>query len=467
MTASAAHIDRSIPPLPGIPRDVLFPDYFEHRLLNGLRILVYEEHALPLVSMNLVARGGSAFDGAFPGLATFASELLSKGSTTRNSNEVAEEVESRGGSIWSGAGWDSSSVGIGILSRHMEHAFGVMCDVVRHPAFAQDELERLKEQRLADILQDKSSPSTLAWHRFCAAVYGEHPYGQAQDGTELSIAAMDQQMVRASHDARFVPDNMFLLVVGDATPEHVVELAERFLGDWTSLKQRQDEIHPLPTAGKRLVQIVDRPSAVQTSVVVGHMGLARDSVDYIPVSVMNTLFGGYFGSRLNLNLREERGYTYGAHSRFDTRKQRGPFAAGAEVRSEVTDLAIEEVLKEMRRMREEAVSEEELDKVKRYVTGSFPLQIETPSQVAQRIITIELYGLEKTYYNSFNSSVLALTPDDIQQAAIKHLDPDAAVIVAAGRGQQLRNTLGRFGSVQVFDPDGQIIPNISPIAQDL
>ncbi len=467
MTANGSTVNKRTPPSPGIPKDVLFPDYFEHRLSNGLRILVYEQHALPLVSMNLVARGGSAHDGFASGLATFASELLSKGSTSRNSNEVAEEVESRGGSIWSGAGWDSSSIGIGILSRHIPHAFDVMADVARNPAFSDDEIERLKEQRLADILQDKSSPSVLAWHRFCSAVYGEHPYGQAQDGTEFSIAGMDGTKVRVFHADRFAPDNMFLLVVGDAHPEQIVELAERHLGDWTSSRQRQDVLPALPPEGQRLVQIVDRPNAVQTSVVVGHMGLSRDSDDYIPVSVMNTLFGGYFGSRLNLSLREDRGYTYGAHSRFDARKQRGPFAAGAEVRSEVTDLAIEEVLKEMQRMRDEPVSEEELDKVKRYVTGSFPLQIETPSQVAQRIITIELYGLEKTYYNRFNSSVLALTSEEIRDAARKHLHPDSAVIVAAGRGKQLRNTLERFGSVQVFDPDGQVIPNTSPIAQDL
>ncbi|MCZ7557961.1 MAG: insulinase family protein [Bacteroidia bacterium] len=467
MTPLHPAFDRSRPPLCGTPKDVLFPDYFEHALSNGLRVLVYEQPGFPLATMQLVARGGASRDGDVPGLAAITSELLIKGTRRRSSHDIAEEIESRGGSIWSGAGWDSCVVGIGILSRHIPHAFDVLADTVRNPAFAEEEIERLKEQRLADILQDKSNPTVLAWHRFCGAVYGEHPYGRPQDGTEASLAVIDIERLRASHAERFSPSQCFLLVVGDASPAQIVALAEEHFGDWSVPTAEDAGSMPIPPLSGRQVHVVDRPTAVQSSIVVGHPGIARNSEDYIPVSLMNTLFGGYFGSRLNLNLREARGYTYGAHSRFDARMQQGPFAAGAEVRMEVTDLAIEEVLTEMRRMREEVIPEDELAKVQSYLTGSFPLQIETPSQVAQRIVTIELYGLSKTYYNHFNSTVLSLRPEDIQRVAVQYLNPDDAVIVAAGRGKQLRNTLERFGRVQVFDADGQVIPNISPIAQDV
>jgi zinc protease len=467
MTDRKLEFDRSMPPGPGHPKDVSFPEYFEHRLANGLRILVYEQRTLPLVSMQLVAEGGASQDGATPGLATFTMEMLTKGTTSRSSHDIAEEIESRGGSIWSGAGWDSCSIGITILSRQIQHAVDVLADVARRPGFPEEEIERLRELRMSEILQDKASPNVLAWQRFCATLYAQHPYANPQDGTEASIAAIGAEQLRAFHAQRFTPSGSFLVVVGDANAEQIVELASRYFADWHSPAAQPSEAPALPPAPGRTVHIVDRPSAVQTSVLVGHAGLSRGSTDFIPVSVMNTLFGGYFGSRLNLNLREARGYTYGAHSRFDARRQAGPFAAGAEVRSEATYLAIEEILQEMQRLREETVSEEELDKVKNYVTGSFPLQIETPAQVAQRIITIELYGLEKQYYNRFNSTVLGLTVEDIRQAAQSYLHPDTTVIVAAGRGSQLRNTLERFGSVLVFDADGNIIPNSSPIAQDL
>jgi zinc protease len=205
---------------------------------------------------------------------------------------------------------------------------------------------------------------------------------------------------------------------------------------------------------------------VQSSIMVGHVGIPRAHEDYIAVYVMNMLFGGYFGSRLNLNLREDKGYTYGAHARYEARRQAGPFTAGAEVRNEVTDRAVQEILFEMERLRSENVSGEELQRVKDYVVGSFPLQIETPNQVAQRMINIEIYGLEESYYNTFNSRVMALTAEDIRRTAERWLRPDRAVIVAAGRAHQLRDTLERFGAVALFDADGRHIPNTEHQAQD-
>ncbi|HOJ04607.1 MAG TPA: pitrilysin family protein [Bacteroidota bacterium] len=459
--------DPKLPPTPGIPKDVTFPDYHELVLGNGLRVLVHAQRTLPLVNMNLVLRGGSSHDSALAGLASMTGEMLIKGTPGRSAQDIVEAIEGRGGSIGSGAGWDSISIGITHLSRHTAHAMDVLADVARQPAFQEEELQRMREQRLADILQEKSSPGVLAWQRFCAALYGAHPYGLPQDGDEHSVEHMTVSDLRRVHAERFHPGNAFLLVVGDADPDEVLRLAEQQFGDWPIRDAAMDGETIPAAAEERVVQIVDRPNAVQTSVVVGHGGISRTSEDYIAVSVMNTLFGGYFGSRLNLNLREDKGYTYGAHSRFDARRHAGPFAAGAEVRSEITDLAIEEMLREMHRLREEPVSPEELEHVQRYVTGSFPLQIETPTQVAQRIIAIELYGLGKTWYNRFNSSVMALTPERIQETAQRYLHPDTAAIVVSGRGQQLRNTLERFGAVQVYDTDGAIIPDVSPLAQDL
>jgi predicted Zn-dependent peptidase len=272
--------------------------------------------------------------------------------------------------------------------------------------------------------------------------------------------------MRELHRRLFVPDNMFVIGVGDINPDVFVRLCEQAYGDLEPKGKFQEAAFPSTLQSSRLVQVVDRPSAVQSSLLVGHIGIPRGHDDYIAVYLLNMLLGGYFGSRLNLNLREDKGYTYGAHSRYDARRLPGPFSAGAEVRNEVTDGAIEEILREMQRLREEPVGEEELANVKNYVVGSFPLQIETPSQVAQRMINIEIYGLDKSYYNKFNSSILALTPEDLQRTAQQWLHPDRATIVAAGRGTLLRNTLERFGSVELFDADGQRIPNVESQAQD-
>ncbi|MDT8325377.1 MAG: pitrilysin family protein, partial [Bacteroidota bacterium] len=410
--------------------------------------------------------GGSFFDGAFPGLAGMAAELLTKGTPTRSASDVVQEIEFLGGSIGSTAGWDSISIGVSILSRHVDRALAVIADCACNPAFPDEEIARVREQRLADILQNQSSPGMLAWERFCHAVYDAHPYGQSPDGSVASISALDAAQLRAFHAGRFVPSNMVLLAVGDIAPEEMVRQAETLFGDLPA-GTAQPESSTLPdiVPGRR-VHIVDRPRAVQSSVLVGHVGLPRDHEDFIAVYLLNMLFGGYFGSRLNLNLREDKGYTYGAHARFDARRYAGPFTAGAEVRNEVTDAAITEILVEMERVRTDLVGTEELDNVKNYVTGSFPLQIETPMQVAQRIMNIEIYGLEKSYYNSFNSRILALTAEDIRRAAQRWFDPEHAVIVAAGRGSLLRNTLERFGAVELFDAEGKRIPNVETQAQD-
>lgn len=464
--SGAAALDRGRVPVPGVPKDLTFPDYFAHTLPNGMKVIVYEDRALPLVSVSVVAHGGGADDGARPGLASMMAELLIKGTATRSANDIAEQIERLGGSIGSGAGWDTSSVGLSILSRHLPAAFDVLAETVRVPSFPDEEIERVREQRLADILQSKANPTSLAYDRFCAAVYDQHPYAQPLDGTEESVTAMQGADMRALHARLFVPDGMFAIAVGDVNPDEFVRLCETHFGDSRPSGQPRSRAAEPAAAGTRRVQVVDRPSAVQSSIIVGHVGIPRGHDDYIAVYLLNMLFGGYFGSRLNLNLREDKGFTYGAHARFDARRQAGPFSAGAEVRNEVTDRAVEEILFEMERLRVEAVGEEELARVKNYVVGSFPLQIETPNQVAQRMINIEIHGLGKSYYNTFNSSIMALTPEDIRRTAERWLHPSHAVIVAAGRAHLLRHTLERFGAVELFDADGARIPDSEHQAQD-
>jgi zinc protease len=459
-TLAPAAPDRTKPPAPGVPKDVSFPDYFEAALSNGMKVIVYERNDLPMVTVSLVARGGAFHDGASYGLASMMTELLTKGTPTRNAVQIVEDIESLGGSIGANAGWDSMNAGVTILSRNLEKAMDVLAEVARMPSFPAEELERAREQRLAHILQRKASPNALASIQFQRAVYGAHPYAHPLEGTEESIRALTGDLFAEHHRRLFSPNNTFLLAVGDIAPRAMMDMAERLFGDWQPVASAWPAIAAPHDDAQRMVHVVDRPNAVQSAIIVGHIGIERKSPDYITATLMNTLFGGYFGSRLNLNLREAKGYTYGAHSRFDARMHAGPFSAGADVRNEVTDAAIEEIIGEIDRIRSTPVGDEELANVKSFVTGNFPIQIETPLQVAQRIISLELFGLEKTYYNTYNSRVMAVTAADIQAAAQSYMHTDRLKIVAAGRGALLRDTLARFGAVEVYSPDGDLIPTL-------
>lgn len=451
MSIPDATPDRSRPPLPGPPRDVAFPDYFEHVLGNGIKLVVYERHLLPTVSLNVIARSGAADDGSAPGLASFGAEMLTKGTATRGAMDLAEEIESLGGTLGSSASWDHCTVGVGALSAGGDEALRLLADVARNPAFAEEEIARLREQRLAGLLQRRAHPGAMAYDAFCGACYPGHPYAHPVEGTEQAIRGLDTGALRDFHARTFSADNLLIVAVGDLRPDELLRNVEALFGDLRPAVRAAGDapsaVQPVPP----VVCVADKPGAVQSSILVGHAGIERQDPDFIPVQILNLVLGGYFGSRLNLLLREEKGYTYGAHSRFEARRQAGPFTAGADVRTEVTADAVADTIREITRLAEEEIGAEELARVQRYVTGSFPLQIETPAQVAHRIVQIELFGLGKDYYNTYNSRVMAVTPADLLSAARRHLHPERLVIGVSGDASVLQTQLAPFGSVRVCD----------------
>ncbi|MDH7515802.1 MAG: pitrilysin family protein [Bacteroidota bacterium] len=448
-------VDRSKPPRPGRPKKIRFPDYFEGTLPNGLKVIVYERHDLPLAMVDFVVRGGAWYDGDKPGLANITAEMLTKGTATRTEREIAEEIESLGGSIETWTTWDCVAIGVTILSRYFRNAMEILADVTRRPTFPETELELFRERHLAYLLQRKAQPSALASLQFFRTVYEGHPYASPPDGTEESVRAIRTDHLKDLAARVILPNNSFIVAAGDVDARECFETCAELFGDWRGGETPPAADMPPPERTGVRIQIVDRPQAVQTSLRIGHVGITMKDPDYITVMLMNTLLGGYFGSRINLNLREDKGFTYHASSRFDKWMQAGPFSVATDVRNEVTDRAVEEILREMERIRSERVAKRELEDVKRYVTGSFPRQIETPLQIARSIMMIELYGLEKDFYNTFNPRVLAVTPAAILDTARRTIHPEHAVIVAAGNASLLHKTLGRFGPVEVFTPDGE------------
>jgi zinc protease len=442
------------PPQPKPAKKISFPRYITADLTNGLRVLIIEHHEQPIVSLRFLIKSGSAQDGDLPGLASLAGELLTKGTTTRSALQVAEEIDYVGGQLASGSDWDATYVNATVLTKHRDVGFSLLADVALNPMFSEEEVERGRQQRLTTLIRRKDDAGYLAEAELNSTIFTGHQYAEPQIGTERSVEALTRADFLEFHKKYFIPSNTILAVVGDISAGEVMPNIEKLFGSLQRQPQPLDAIQQPRDLEKMLVRVVDKPGAVQSAIRVGHVGIARKSDDFIPVVVLNTLLGGYFNSRININLREGKGYTYGAQTTFDVRRFRGPFIASADVRNEVTDSAISEILHELQRIREEPVTPEELTMVKEFIIGSFPLQIETPNQIASKAIDLELYDLPRDFYDTFNDHVETVTAQDLLLIAQKHLHPDRVAIVVSGDPKEIAPKLQKFGSVEVVDADG-------------
>jgi predicted Zn-dependent peptidase len=454
---SQEKIDRTKPPKPGPESKVKFPSYYEKTLPNGLKVIVIENHEQPIVYVSFVVKSGSTYDGELPGLASVTAELLTKGTKTRSATQIAEEIDFVGGSLNATASWDATNVSVFVLKKYLGVGVDILQDVVLNPTFPEEEIERVKTQRLASIKQSKAEAGYLAGVRFSKELFAGHPYANVSGGNEESIQKMKRDDLVKFYQTHFIPNNSFIIFAGDITPSEALPLVEKYFGGWKKGKNPHKKFQTVKDVNQTKVVIVDKPGAVQSAIRIGHLGIDRKNKDYVKVYTLNTLLGGYFNSRINMNLRETHGYTYGASSFFDARIYPGPFIVSADVRNEVTDSSIAEVIKELKRIIDEPVPEDELKMAKDYIVGSFPLQIETPAQVASRVMTIEIYGLPKDFYDRFREEVKKITAKDIQETARKYLHPDKLLIVVSGNSKQIKPVLEKFGPVVVYDADGNKI----------
>jgi zinc protease len=446
-------LDRSKPPKPGEASRVSFPRFFTREYPSGFKFFVVENHNLPIISVGFVTRGGAVFDGKLPGLSSLTSELLTKGTKKRTSTEIAETIDFVGGSLSSNSSWDGTEVFASVLSNHLRTGIELLQDIVLHPTFPQEEIDRVKAQRIASIQQMKADPGYLADVQFASVVFGEHPYGNPAGGTEASIKAMSRDDLVAFHRNSCTYNNSFMVFAGDITPEIAEKYVSRYFGKW-KLRTYSRLVPPaVSNSMSGRVVIVDKPDAVQSGLRVGGIGLARNDKNYLKAFVMNTLLGGYFSSRINMNLRENHGYTYGGRSILDARILPGIFAVSADVRNEVTGETIREILKELKLIRETLPSKDELEMAKKYLEGLFPIQLETPQQVARRVITLELYDLPKNYYKEYRENISRVTARDIRVSAAKYI-PERLSIVLSGNSKEIRTQLEGFGPVEVVSPDG-------------
>ncbi len=453
MTASPGP-DRSRPPEPGRPSGFEFPAFRQRRLDNGLQILAARSPRVPLTSLQILIPAGGQYDTLdLSGLASLHGSLLDEGTERRTSLEIARLVEGLGGSAGSGAGWNMAFVEVVTLARHLDSGRELLAEMVRSPGFPRDEIDRLRQQLEAEMLRRKGDPSALAGRFFAAAVYRGTVYGQPLIGTEEGLGRLDREALLSFYRGHVGPGGSTVIAVGDLDPEAEIGRIESAFGDWRP--EASQPVLPViepPQVEHTEVHVVDRPGAAQIQLQLGHASVPRAHPDFPRILLLNAIFGGKFTSRINLNLREKHGFTYGAHSFFTRRQGPGPFAVTVAVATDVAGAAVEQLLLEMRRIREQPVSRDELAETQDYLVGVFPYTLQTIGDLAKRLEAIAVFDLPLDYFDSYPATLYDVSCDDLLETARRHLHPDRLVIVAVGPAETLVPQLEGFGPVTVHRP---------------
>ncbi|MBL0938840.1 MAG: insulinase family protein [Gemmatimonadaceae bacterium] len=440
----------------GTPRPYRFP-VFETRILpNGLRLTVANVPAYPVVTTLAVIEAGATRDPRdCEGLAQFVTRALTEGTRDMDALQLATRLEMLGTTIDTGADWDSAIVQLTALSSRIDDAMNVLAEVLRHPAFPEQELERMRAERRADLAQLRAEPRGLSDVFFSRLLYEPASrFARLAGGDERSVERLTRDEVVRYHAQYYRPDATALMLVGDIDIEAAVRLATLYFGDWTGSAPPVTE----PSAAQRhlepRVHLVHKSDAPQSEVRVGHVAIPRLHDDYFPVVVMNAILGGLFSSRLNLNLREEHAYTYGAHSAFDWRRAASPFEVSTAVETAVTADALREIVHEITRIREAPVSETELSLAVSYLIGVFPIRFETTAEVAGGLANVEIFRLPNSYFDSYRERVQSVTADDVLRVARAHLDPGRLQVVVVGDADAIREPIAALGlgPITVYEP---------------
>jgi zinc protease len=437
------------PPRPLAARSVKFPPYEMRTLENGLRVVIVQHHEQPSVTIRLLVRAGASADPKDKaGVATLAAALLDQGTTTRGAAQIADAIDYVGGALATGAGTDLSFINAVVMKDSFDLALNLVSDVARNPAFSPEELDRQREQILSGLKVSYEDPDYIANAVIDRLVYGFHPYGRPSSGTSASVESITRDDLVAFHRTYFAPNNCILAVVGDLTNDEAMAGITRVFGNWAKRDvPATDSIDP-PQPTRRVV-VVDRPNAVQTEIRVGQLAIPRNHPDYLPLSVASNILGGEGGNRLQGVLRHERGLTYGASADMNTYKRAGGIIADTDTRTETTGEALRVVAEEFARLQRERVGDGELSGAQAYLSGNFPLTIETPDAIATQVLNVVFYGLPVEQLQSFRERVNGVTADDIQRVARFYLRPDRLSIVLVGDASKFVKELKGVGFDEV------------------
>jgi zinc protease len=453
------------------------PKAFETELGNGLRVIALENHKLPTFTMQMVILSGGLSDPADqPGVAQYTATMLREGTKTRSSRQIAEAVESMGATLNANSGLSSpiSSITAGGLTENFDQIMELFADVILNPSFPAEDLNKLKTRATAQLRAQRSQPEFLANEMFLKTMYGAHPASRIAL-TPAQIQSLKPETLKQFHAANYKPNNAIFAIVGDVNPGEVVAKLEKTFGAqngsqnssqnslWTRGEVPRPELPKVSEHSSSKIYLVDRPGSEQTNLILGNLSIERNDPDYYALDVMNQILGGGASARLFLNLREDKGYTYGAYSGFTAAKYRGVFRANTEVQTNVTKGSMDELIYEFKRIRDEKTPDDEFDRAKRTIVGGFALQLESPQSLLANIITQKIYNLPADYWDAYPQKIASVTADDVQRVARKYLDLAKLQIVAVGDAKQIAGVMKQFGGVELYDAEGK--PLQSPSAE--
>jgi zinc protease len=476
------------------PHPIVIPTARETVLSNGLTVVVVEDGRLPLVSYRLALRLGTSFDPVeLPGLTDLMAGLLPEGTQSKNSKEIAEEIARIGGSLSAGSNSDYTIVAGSALTHFSAHILDLLAEIVLQPSFPENEVELAKQNTKESLRQQRAQPSFLASEMVSRVMFGNHPYSVISPSIESLDRCSRDEFVNF-HRNNFLPNNSVFIVVGDVSFDDIVKRLESLFSTWSKGTPLSADFPKPPVRTKRTAYLIDRPGSAQSNIVIANSGITRTNPDYFSMLLMHTVLGATASSRLFMNLREEKGYTYGAYSNLDARRTAGTFRSTAEVRSTVTGDSLKEFFYELGRIRTEPVSQKEISDAKSYLTGVFPIRLETQEGLIDQLVQIKMLNLPNTYLETYRERVQAVTIEDIQRVAEAYVQPDLAALVVVGDGasitEQIRpycedietyNTAGKrkeIGaasapadvvgdwSIEVETPLGQSIPATLSIKRD-
>lgn len=429
------------------PRQWRFPTFERRRLDSGLHLLLCHLPGRPLTAARVVLEAGGVDEPAGQaGVATLAGRALTEGTESLDAIGLAVAMEGLGAEIRAEVAWDTMQVRLDVPASRLEPALALLADVVRRPGFREAEVERLRTERLDQIAQEKMTPDAVAARAFQRNVFvPDAAYARALQGDEVSIGALDRDAISSFYRSRIEAVAATLIVAGDLSGVDVPGAAERAFGSWPAgPASAASPVVGEQQAGRRIV-LVDRPGSVQSALAIGHAGPPRRTPDYVAASTMAMVLGGVFGSRLNMKLREEKGYTYGAFAGFDFRRHGGVFVARSAVRTEDTAAAVADALGEIVRTHDSGIPESELGSVREYRVGIYPIAYERPAAVAMGLADLVVHDLPDGWFDQMRVDLAAVTADDVSVAAARHLRPDDMAVVVVGDAAKVREGLEATG----------------------
>ena len=449
---------RATLPAAGEKKPFRVPAVKRFRLRSGLPVILAESHKLPLVSVDLVVKSGSSANPKDKaGLASLTASLLDEGTKKRSASEIASEIARLGASLSCYASWDASAVSLSVLRENLDHAAPIWADVLLNPAFSKDDFDRVSANLLSSLAQRKDYPPIVAGQVYARALWGDaHPFGWPDSGTQASISKLDEADVKHFHDSFYVPNNAVLVIAGDITEKDVHAKIEPLLAAWKAKKVPVVKLPKVEAPTKPRIVLVDKPSAPQSSIRIGLPAIERKNPDYYRALVTNQILGGSF-KRLVMNLRETKGWTYGVSSQFDARRSTGPWTVGGEFVAAHTADAVEEILKEIEKMRSEDVTDKELADTKSEIVGAFPARFATAGQLASQMTALAVYDLPPGELDSFVAKITAVDKTQIRQMARKYFRPDSLTIAVVGDRTNNEAALRKITDVEIRDVDGNAI----------